>query len=93
MPELALAVAFLVALLAIGIGGATSTGGFVELLVFELCCLFAMGLVVTFELLPAALALRARTVAVRRFRRQLDELPETPHPLDQVTHRRSNRSD
>jgi hypothetical protein len=93
MPELALAVGFLTSLLVIGIGAATSAPGSPLLPILEACCLFAIGLIVIFELHPVAIDLRARRAAIRRFRQQLDELPETPHPLDQVAHRRSDRSD
>jgi|HubBroStandDraft_4_1064222.scaffolds.fasta_scaffold3132907_1 hypothetical protein len=93
MVELVLGVAFLASLLAIGIAAATSASGSALLPVFELCCLFAISLVVILELVPAVVALRARRAAVRRFRRQLDALPETAHPFDQVAHRRSNRPD
>ena len=93
MVELGLAIGFLTSVLAIAIGAATSAPGSPLLPVFEACCLFAAGLVVILELHPAAVALRDRRAAIRRFRQELDDLPETPHPLDQVAHRRSNRSD
>jgi len=85
MLELALPIAFLASLLAIGIGAASSANGSTLLPVFELCCLFAISLVLTLELVPVLVAVGSRRAAVRRFRRQLDELPETPHPLDQVS--------
>jgi hypothetical protein len=85
MREVAVGVALVPSLLAIGIGAAMAAGGGSALLgVFEICCLVAVGLVAILELLYEALGLRARSAAVRRFRRELDELPETPHPLDQV---------
>lgn len=92
MLELAFGVALGVSLLAIGIGAATSASGSALLPVFEFCCLFAVGLVVILELLPLVVALRARMAALRRLRQQLDQLPETTHPLDRVASRRSNRS-
>ena len=85
MLELALPIAFLASLLAIGIGAASSANGSTLLPVLELCCLFAISLVLTLELVPVLVAVGSRRAAVRRFRRQLDELPETPHPLDQVS--------
>jgi len=92
MLRLALAVGFLASLLAIGIGAATSASGSPLLPVFEACCLYAIGLVVILEVRPEVVALRARMAALRRLRQQLDELPETPHPLDQVARPRSHRS-
>jgi len=93
MVELGLAIGFLMSVLAIAIGAATSASGSPLLPVFEACCLFAIGLIVILELHPAAIALRARLAAIRRFRRELDAIPETPHPLDQVGRSRSNRSE
>ncbi|MGO9889700.1 MAG: hypothetical protein ACLP0L_17565 [Solirubrobacteraceae bacterium] len=87
MVELALAGVFLASLLAIGIGAATSASGSALVPFFELCCLFAISLVLLLELVPAVVAFRERRAAVRRFRRQLDALPETPHPLDQAVRR------
>jgi hypothetical protein len=85
MREFAVGVALVPSLLAIGIGAAmAASGGSTVVEVFEVCCLVAVGLVVILELLYEAVALRARTAALRRFRRELDELPETQHPLDQV---------
>jgi len=76
-------------LLAIGIGAAIIAGGAPPGL--EICWLCAIALVVIIELCPAVVALRADRTALRRLRRQLDALPETPHPLDQADRPRSNR--
>lgn len=84
MLDIALVVGFILSMLAICIGAATSVSGSALLPVFEICCLYAIGLVVILELRPRVVALRARTAAVRRFREQLDAIPEAPHPLDQV---------
>ena len=52
----------------------------------ELCCAVPMSLVIALELLPSVSELRrdslARRQALRAFRRQLDQLPETIHPLE-----------
>ena len=78
-------------LLAVGIGAAITAGGSPFLTLFETCCLLPIGLVVMLELCPAVLALQADQAALRRLRRQLDALPETPHPLDQAARPPSNR--
>jgi hypothetical protein len=93
MAELALAVAFIGSLLVLCVGAATSASDSVVLWVFEASCLFAIGLVVSLELRPRIVGLRAHMAAVRNFRQQLDELPEAPHPLDRMARSRPNRSD
>ena len=92
MLELGLGVAFVASLVAVGIGAATSATGS-ALVVFEAGCLFAIGLVVVLELVPGVVTLRAGRAALRRFRQELDELPETPHPLDSVARPHSNQSE
>jgi hypothetical protein len=92
MLDLALVVTFLTSMLAICIGAAMSASGSPLLPVFEVCCLFAIGLVVILELRPRVVAVRARMAAVRRFREQLDAIPEAAHPLDPVPRPRSKRS-
>lgn len=92
MADLALALGFIGSLLAIGIGAAMSVSDSVSLWVFEACCLIAIGLVVILELRPRFVAVRARVAALRRFRRQLADLPEVPHPLDQVARPRPSPS-
>lgn len=85
------ALGLMACLLAVGIGAAITAGGAPFLTCFETCCLLPIGLVVMLELCPAVLALRADRAALRRLRRQLDALPETPHPLDHATRPPSNR--
>ena len=51
---------------------------------FEACCIVPVGMIGVFELRPSVLKLlteRGHSRAMQRFRRQLDALPETPHPL------------
>jgi hypothetical protein len=75
------ALGLIAAFIAIGIGAASTAWNSPLLLpVFEACCLCPIILVVILELRPAVLALRERRRAIRCFRRQLDALPETPHP-------------
>jgi len=93
MFDLGLAVGFLAALVAVGIGAAMSAASPVSLVVVEACCVFAIGLLVSLELLPRIVALRARRAALRGLRQQLDDLPETPHPLDSVARSRWDQPD
>jgi hypothetical protein len=87
------ALGFIACLLAVGMGAAITASGSLVLPFLESCCLLPIGLVVIFELCPAVLALRVNRAAIRRLRRQLDALPETPHPLDQAARPRSNPAD
>jgi hypothetical protein len=86
-----IALGFIAGLLATAIGAALTASGSPMLPALETCCLLATGLVVILELCPAVVAMRAERAALRRLRRQLDGLPETPHPLDRVARPRSKR--
>jgi len=92
MADVAFAVVLIASFLGVGIGAATSACSFPALMAFEVCCLVATGIVVIFGLRPPVVALRARTATIRRFRQQLDALPETTHPLDQPDCPRPDRS-
>jgi hypothetical protein len=76
------ALGFIAAFIAIGIGAASTAWSSPLLPVFEACCLYPIILVVILQLRPAVVALRGGRRAIRRLRRQLDALPETPHPQD-----------
>lgn len=76
------ALGFIAAFIAIGIGAATTAWNSPLLPVFEACCLYPIILVVILELRPVVVALRGGRRAIRFFRRELDALPETPHPQD-----------
>ena len=81
-----LALGFIAILSGIGVGAALTASDSPLLPLFETCCLVPAGLVVVLELWPSVVILWRITAsarhAIRRFRRQLDRLPEIPHPLD-----------
>lgn len=87
-----IALGFIAALIAIGIGAASTAWSSPLLPVFEACCLYPIILVVILELRPAVIALRAGRRAIRCFRRQLHALPETPHPSGSRERTRNTRS-
>lgn len=70
-----------IAILGVGIGAALTAWTSPVLPFFEVCCLLPLVAVGCLELWPAGCAVQARRSAIRRFRRQLDALPETSHPL------------
>jgi hypothetical protein len=81
------ALPFAVALTIVGVGAAlTATSSVVVLAIFEACgVVYPLAALLLLELGPAVIELwrvktRARR-ATQRFRKQLDALPETPHPL------------
>lgn len=86
------AVGFIAAFIAIGIGAASTASSSPLLPVFGACCLYPIILVVILELRPAVVARRAGRRAIRCFRRQLDALPETPHPSGSRERTRNPRS-
>jgi hypothetical protein len=80
------AVGFITCLAVVGTGAWLTASSFPLRAAFEACCLYALGLVVLLELRPAMVGLgrsarAARRRDIRSFRRQLDALPETAHPL------------
>jgi|SRR5947209_6390510 len=75
------ALAFLLPLVAVGVGAASTAWTSPVLPLFEGCVIGAVGVVLTMELRPAVIVLRASSAAIRYLRRQLDALPETAHPL------------
>ena len=79
------ALGLVVLLITLGIGAASTAWGSPVLPYFEACCLVPVVIVVILELRPALIALwnapRGSLGAIRRFRRELDALPETQHPL------------
>jgi hypothetical protein len=79
------AVGFVAAFIAIGIAGAPTACRFPVLFCVEACCLVPLLALVSLELRPVLIALWNRTAGasavIRRFRHELDRLPEIPHPL------------
>jgi CHASE2 domain-containing sensor protein len=86
--RLIVAVGFIAALLGIAAAAAATAWRSPILPFLEACCVFPAGAVVILELRPAVIAVWAcrgigtQRRAIRRFRRHLDALPETRHPLD-----------
>lgn len=84
----AVALAFIAALVGIGIAAAATEWRSPMLPFFEACCVLPVGVVVILELRPAGVAISGcrgtatQRRTIRHFRRQLDRLPETRHPLD-----------
>jgi hypothetical protein len=82
-----IALGFIAPLVGVGIGAGLTASSSLLLPVFEVCCLYALLVVVLLELLPAIVDFgggsdgAARRREIRCFRRQLDALPETAHPL------------
>jgi hypothetical protein len=84
---LVVALGFIAALAGVGIGAAATATSSPILPFFEASCVFPAGAFVILELRPAVVALwGSRGTATQRriircFRRHLEALPETRHPL------------
>lgn len=86
--RLVVALGFIAALTGTGIAAAVTAWRSPILPFFDACCAIPIGAVAVLELWPAIVTLwgcrgtATRRQAIRRFRRQLEALPETHHPLD-----------
>jgi hypothetical protein len=78
------ALGFVICFTVVAIGAMSTASDSPALPYFEVCCVVPLVMVVILELRPAVIALwygpAGNRRAIRRFRRELDSLPEIPHP-------------